>query len=870
MQAGNRRGNLPANDDTSPNTNMDVRCEKCQTEYELDESRLKPGGVTVKCTNCGHMFKIRKRSNTNVGAAPAAEQRPRTQSSKPPPTSGPVRADSILDDSPTRLSDDGPTTVERQWLIRLENGEQKSCRELATLQQWIVAAVVSRESLISRTGKTWKRLGDITELAQYFDIADEAKTTRDVRRASPTGKSQPKPAAKNVPGTMLGIGAPATAAGGTILPDDEDEVERRTTGSFSSPAQAGGPPTNRRPPTAPPPLPGQFPTKTPPMGSNATPALMPSVPSAPVVAAPTLPARRPLTTPPPPPAKKTTSQSGPLPQPPGPNDGPSGRGPSIPPPAGNRSTAAWATEASDHLAASGVKPSGPFVGKLSAIPDEPAFAGRVRGGPSDEASFDTGRVRLEDDDDDDMIRSPRGSRAGIWILLMVLLVGGGAAALVYFFVIKKDDKIVAKAPADAAVVAMVPDAAPIVTPVIDAPDAPALTPIELARGELATDNETRLKTGLESLAGKDDPAALAVRANLGTAIAQALVDRATLVDKSEADKLRKDSKTIVIEAATAAQRALKATPDDPGANVAMANVLRLQGKPARDIKRYLEAAKAKPSPEWSRDIALADALVAARDSKLDDAKTALLAIDQGPGKLESSGDVRARFHLAAIALAQNRLADAKGLVDQVLAAQPEHAAARALAAKLDTAVVKTDPLPPEENGGKGSGSAKNPIPNPNPPDVSGDYDSLLKKADGIADTNCARASEIYLKALEQKPNGVAALAGLGYCHINAKQFASAHSRFRSALATSPHYEPALAGIAEAYQQQGRKDDAITAWRTYLEAYPGNAKGIKGLERLGVSEGGGTPNGSAAPPAGSGTAPTPTPTPAPEGVGSGSG
>ena len=35
----------------------------------------------------------------------------------------------------------GPT-ADRQWLIRLENGEQKSCRELATLQQWIVAGVV--------------------------------------------------------------------------------------------------------------------------------------------------------------------------------------------------------------------------------------------------------------------------------------------------------------------------------------------------------------------------------------------------------------------------------------------------------------------------------------------------------------------------------------------------------------------------------------------------------------------------------------------------------------------------------------------------------------------------------------------------------
>src|SRR5215510_15076332 len=68
---------------------MDVRCEKCQTEYELDEARLKPGGVTVKCTNCGHMFRIRKRTITNVGAPPVPRDpngtaRPRTGSSKQP------------------------------------------------------------------------------------------------------------------------------------------------------------------------------------------------------------------------------------------------------------------------------------------------------------------------------------------------------------------------------------------------------------------------------------------------------------------------------------------------------------------------------------------------------------------------------------------------------------------------------------------------------------------------------------------------------------------------------------------------------------------------------------------------------------------
>ena len=111
---------------------MDVRCEKCQTEYELDEARLKPGGVTVKCTNCGHMFKIRKRTITNVGvtspagspgasggpAGPsggaagmtmpsglvghgAAAARARTGSSKPLQPPAPVnrpRGDSMLDD----------------------------------------------------------------------------------------------------------------------------------------------------------------------------------------------------------------------------------------------------------------------------------------------------------------------------------------------------------------------------------------------------------------------------------------------------------------------------------------------------------------------------------------------------------------------------------------------------------------------------------------------------------------------------------------------------------------------------------------------------------------------------------------------------
>ena len=32
---------------------MDVRCERCKTDYEFDDARITEAGVTVKCTTCG-------------------------------------------------------------------------------------------------------------------------------------------------------------------------------------------------------------------------------------------------------------------------------------------------------------------------------------------------------------------------------------------------------------------------------------------------------------------------------------------------------------------------------------------------------------------------------------------------------------------------------------------------------------------------------------------------------------------------------------------------------------------------------------------------------------------------------------------------
>src|ERR1700759_208925 len=147
MHAPHRRATFENQDTQLRATAMDVRCEKCQTEYELDESRLKPGGVTVKCTNCGHMFKIRKRTPTNVGLPAVQAEAPTNRVTKEsgkqrvvdphteetrrapmpertPPQGAPTRADSVLGSITDQGS--GPPTVERQWLVRLENGEQKT------------------------------------------------------------------------------------------------------------------------------------------------------------------------------------------------------------------------------------------------------------------------------------------------------------------------------------------------------------------------------------------------------------------------------------------------------------------------------------------------------------------------------------------------------------------------------------------------------------------------------------------------------------------------------------------------------------------------------------------------------------------------
>jgi len=57
------------------------------------------------------------------------------------------------------------------WMIRKRNGPVFNVDRFSTLQKWILEGKVNMQDELSRTGKTWKKLGEIVELSGLFKIS---------------------------------------------------------------------------------------------------------------------------------------------------------------------------------------------------------------------------------------------------------------------------------------------------------------------------------------------------------------------------------------------------------------------------------------------------------------------------------------------------------------------------------------------------------------------------------------------------------------------------------------------------------------------------------------------------------------------------
>ena len=104
---------------------MDVQCERCKTEYEFDDALVSGRGTTVRCTHCGHQFKVRR-------------------------------------------SDTGEAEADR-WVVETTIGHQLTFLTLRELQRAILAKQVARHDMLILNGAPPRPLREITELEPFFD-----------------------------------------------------------------------------------------------------------------------------------------------------------------------------------------------------------------------------------------------------------------------------------------------------------------------------------------------------------------------------------------------------------------------------------------------------------------------------------------------------------------------------------------------------------------------------------------------------------------------------------------------------------------------------------------------------------------------------
>ena len=135
---------------------MDVTCERCATEYELDDALVSERGTTVACTSCGYQFQV---------------FRPETGSSR-----------------------------EERWIVERTTGQRLVFGSLPELQRAIEGRRVVREDQLSRGDDPPRPLGAIAELETFFVAAESRSASTTLRPGPPQpGPERPSPAPEALP-----------------------------------------------------------------------------------------------------------------------------------------------------------------------------------------------------------------------------------------------------------------------------------------------------------------------------------------------------------------------------------------------------------------------------------------------------------------------------------------------------------------------------------------------------------------------------------------------------------------------------------------------------------------------------------------------
>gem|GEM_PF-6350069 len=171
---------------------MDIRCPQCETVYEVDDDRITSESATLKCRECQHIFRL------GADARPSRED-------------------------------------QQRWMVRdPESGDVLYFDGFETLHGWIRDGKVDRSWEVSRSGRSWKTLGNMGELAPVFQVANNVGGGGQGADRRTEQSAGPRPGSDQRAG-----GRAARPADGTSRqPDDASASEATTPGTPGAGAES--------------------------------------------------------------------------------------------------------------------------------------------------------------------------------------------------------------------------------------------------------------------------------------------------------------------------------------------------------------------------------------------------------------------------------------------------------------------------------------------------------------------------------------------------------------------------------------------------------------------------------------------------------
>lgn len=198
---------------------MDIRCERCGTEYELDEDRIPEAGINVRCADCELIFRVFR-----PAPAPVAGIVPVSPAVPEPIPEARTEASSEPVSEPTPAVAPAPSPTVAAIRVR-ESGADVAdeCADIPTLQRWVIEGRVGSRHEVSLDGGPFAPASSFAELAPFLSLIESAAV--------------PAPAAEDAAVTRPEFGrVPSSDAGDTAVEGVTRDAAENAAAALTVPA----------------------------------------------------------------------------------------------------------------------------------------------------------------------------------------------------------------------------------------------------------------------------------------------------------------------------------------------------------------------------------------------------------------------------------------------------------------------------------------------------------------------------------------------------------------------------------------------------------------------------------------------------------